>query len=76
MHDLQQYVMAQSQEETPTPPVDITMTTFIQPVLMGREQRRYTVRLTMTSAIDLDWSVGWSGKGAFLLMLSLKGRPK
>ncbi|KAF9390626.1 hypothetical protein CPB97_008815 [Podila verticillata] len=60
VHELQQYVMAQSQEETPTPPVDITTTTFVQPVLMGREQRRYTVRLTITSAIDLDWSVGWS----------------
>ncbi|KAG0018052.1 hypothetical protein BGZ82_000548 [Podila clonocystis] len=65
VHELQQFTMTQSQQEKTqghsTPPVDITTTTFIQPVLMGsREPRRHTVRLTITSAIDLDWSAGWS----------------
>ncbi|KAF9320025.1 hypothetical protein BG003_007387 [Podila horticola] len=65
VHELQQSIMTQSQQEKTlgyhTPPVDITTTTFIQPVLMGsREPRRHTVRLAITSAIDLDWSAGWS----------------
>ncbi|KAG0027211.1 hypothetical protein BGZ81_005801 [Podila clonocystis] len=65
VHELQQFTMAQSQQEKTqghsTPPVDITTTTFIQPVLMGsREPRRHTARLAITSAIDLDWSAGWS----------------
>ncbi|KAF9330831.1 hypothetical protein BG006_006238 [Podila minutissima] len=65
VHELQQSIMNQSQQEKTqghsTPPVDITTTTFIQPVLMGsREPRRHTIRLTITSAIDIDWSAGWS----------------
>ncbi|KAG0092082.1 hypothetical protein BGZ93_008503 [Podila epicladia] len=65
VHELQQSIMTQSQQEKTqghsTPPVDITTTTFIQPVLMGsREPRRHTIRLTITPSIDLDWSAGWS----------------
>lgn len=74
VHELQQSIMTQSQQEKTqghsTPPVDITTTTFIQPVLMGsREPRRHTIRLTITSAIDIDWSAGWSGKQLALFVI-------
>ncbi|KAF8978273.1 hypothetical protein BGZ46_006640 [Entomortierella lignicola] len=43
-------------------PIKTSFTTFVQPVAAGYNgQRRYYVRLTVESKLNIDWSKGWSG---------------
>ncbi|KAF9203642.1 hypothetical protein BGZ49_006187, partial [Haplosporangium sp. Z 27] len=42
-------------------PIKTSFTTFVQPVAAGYNgQRRYYVRLTVESKLNIDWSKGWS----------------
>ncbi|KAG0328069.1 hypothetical protein BG004_002610, partial [Podila humilis] len=69
VHELQRTIATQSRQESEggglatTPPVDVEVITFVQPARIGsskKESRRHTIRLTMTSTLELDWKAGWS----------------
>lgn len=51
-----------------TPPVSVTFTACVQPVAEGYNgDRRYFVRLSLQSALNISWDKGWSGTYARFL---------
>jgi hypothetical protein len=55
-----------------TPPVNATFMAFMQPVAEGYNgERRYYVRISLQSALNIPWDKGWSGTRYTMVRLNL-----